>query len=529
MRKNIFFMVLILSLVFVILFPNINMAQSLDQMLVIDDANIFGDKITEIKAAAEELQNQGADVRVRTITSFGAYGNLDQYELQLEQRSPSWIGQNGDIKNNLIVLIISLEERETGLYYGEIWTNVLDDNWNRIQSDIMHPLFKDGDYAGGVIQGLKEIQRLIKEKDQTQSPTGQSKSWIIPLVFLIILVLVIGFFVFSRYRQNKAKISAVRQKAILAKQAAASGINELIEATQMLDIKVNVTADKIAPEEAVPLRNGLEKATGLVNRSSQAYSDLSHSAGNPENPRLGEAELGVIEPEYQKIVIDLRDARDAIKDVEARIAGVQQTIDGFPQKVTEVNTAIKEALNKENGLQTAGFKTTYIKDLINKSSETLGQANSLVAKRQYNEAMKFVGSANNQIQQAFQAMEDLPGKKQAAESAIPILASRIEEVKEKINDGGEVFERLSGEYAESTWEPIRGNGTEAENRVNWALDALGESQIDVGMEKQDWPEALKLVEKGNTWLTEAESLVKSITELEVNLMAARRDAPGEIN
>jgi hypothetical protein len=104
------------------------------------------------------------------------------------------------------------------------------------------------------------------------------------------------------------------------------------------------------------------------------------------------------------------------------------------------------------------------------------------------------------------------------------LASRIEQVKEAINKGRLIFDRVSREYAETTWESIRGNGTEAENRVNWALEALDDARSASGAEQQEWHKALELVEKGNSWLIEVESLMKSISSLEENLLAARRDA-----
>ncbi|MCX5970657.1 MAG: hypothetical protein NTV14_04030, partial [Coprothermobacterota bacterium] len=240
-------------------------------------------------------------------------------------------------------------------------------------------------------------------------------------------------------------------------------------------------------------------------------------------------ELGVIETEYQKILGNLRQARESIKGVEDQIAQVQQAIDGFPGKVAEVNTGIEDALLKQEELKRAGYKSTFPADLVAKGRSTLEQAKALVAEKRFIEGTKIVSLATEQIKQAVQASEELPLKKQQAEAAIPVLASRIEQVKEKVNNSRDVFERLSQGYAEPSWESVRGNGTEAENRVSWALDAYDDARSANGMEQQEWHKALELVEKGNNWLTEAESLMKSISELEVNLIAERQNAPNEIN
>jgi uncharacterized membrane protein YgcG len=532
MRKITCFTVFILILGLAGLFSVAGLALNADQTAVIDDAQIFGNKIGDIEAAAGKLTSLGADIRVRTISTFGSSGNLDQYEAQLEKQSTSWVDSNGERKNNLIVLIITLQERQTGLYYGAYWDGILNDQWLRIQTEIMNPLFRNGDYAGGTTRGLAEIQRLIQPKPQTQAasqPLNSSNGWIFPIVLVALILIVIGLFLFINYRKKLARRQAARQKALLPKQAAASGINELNETLQLLEIKVNVMAAKVASDEAALLNSGLAKARGLVNQSSLSYSELSHSAGDPENPRLDVPQLVVIQGEYQKIVDNLRLARESIKGVEEQISGIQQAVDSVPGKLTDISTAIEEALKKQAELKSAGFKTDYPADLVTKGRDTLAQAQDLVNQKRVYEAAKYFNLAADQIKQAIQAAAELPRKKQEAVAAIPGLSSRIEQVKEKIVSGRVVFERLFQDYAESTWQSVRGNGTEAENRVNWALDALGDAGEAVATEQQDWYKALEYLEKGNLWLNETEALMNSISELETNLIAARRDAPGEIS
>jgi uncharacterized membrane protein YgcG len=536
MRKPIFLLISIITLVLMSIFPAAALAQNLDELFVIDGANIFGNRIGEVEEAAKHLISRGADIRVRTISTYGTAGNLDQYEAQLEQQSPSWLSADGGLKNNLIVLIIywnsSLQEGKTGLFYGSYFADIMDNNWLRLQTDIMNPLFRNGDYADGAIEGINEIERLIAGPGQSQTPsqatTGQSAGWLIPIIIMIVIGAILGALLFINQRKKRARQMAARQRAMIPKQAAASGINELIETAQMLEIKVDVMADKVSPEEAVSLRNGLAKAKRLIDLSSQTYSELSHSAGDPENPNLAESQLAVIEGEYQKIVDNLRQSRESIQEVEGQISGIEKAIDGFPVKVAQVNMTIEEATKKQAELKKAGFKTAYSEELVAKGRNTLMQAQQLFSQKRLNEGMKYISQAGEQIKGAVQTAEELPSIKLATETAIPVLVSRIEEVKRKIENGRVIFERLTGGYAESNWESIRGNGTEAENRINWTLDALDDAREAAGPERQEWHQALELVGKGNTWLTEAESFVKSISELEVNLLSERRNAANEI-
>ncbi len=244
------------------------------------------------------------------------------------------------------MLIISLQERQTGLYYGAYWEDAIGNNWLRIQTDVMNPLFRSGDYAGGRSQ--RAGGDTAADSERTPAPTGTPAAAGPGRV----VDRTAGDPDPGRVDHRICYVKSVTGKTgpdgwppgrrrCWPNRAAASGINELVEMVQMLEIKVNVTADRVAPEEAAPLREGLGSAKGLVDRSAQAYSELSHSAGDPENPRLGEAELSVLEPEYGKILDNLRQARESINGVEAQIAAVQQTVDGFPGKVAEVNAAIR--------------------------------------------------------------------------------------------------------------------------------------------------------------------------------------------
>ena len=532
MRKAILSQASILTLVCLLVWPAAISAQNQDQLLVVDGAGIFADRIVEVQTAAEWLQTAGADVRVRTILSYNGFGNLDLYEADIERRSPSWLGPDGNRKNNLIVIIICLQGRQTGLYYGELWEDVIGDSWNSLQADVMNPLFSEGDYAGGAVAGLDEIGRLIDEGGSSQPGTqgaGMSMVTAVLLALVAITTVVVGLILYAVHRRNQAKRAGLRQKALLAKQGAAAGINELIEAAQMLDIKVDVTSGRVAPEDGVPLRHGLTEARRLVDIGSQRYSELSHSAADPENPKLGAAELEAIEPEFRGILDNLRQAREAIRSVEGQVSAMQQMVDGFPVRVAEVEAAMQRAIIKHDELSRAGFNTSYAEDLLAKGRVTLSMAHDLASKKRFREATEYVNLAGVQVQESFRSAEELPQKKREAEAAVPALAKRIEQVREMIDKGRTLFEKLSAEYAETTWVSVRGNGTEAENRVNWAVDALEDARTAIGPEEQEWHRALELVAGGNAWLAEAEALVASISELEVSLMAARRDAAGEID
>ncbi len=518
-----------------LLVPFTAIAQSPCEQTVVDSAGVFGNRTADVEAAARNLASSGADVRVRIVQTYGSAGNLDRYESQLEQQCPSWTDAGGNRKNNLVVILVSIQERQTGLYYGSQWENALGSRWTQIQTNTMNPRFQQGDFAGGVIAGLNEINRLITA--QASGPVSTPSSGGFPagqvaLIFLLVLlfffVLPIGLFLFIRYRKSKERRLAAQQKARLAKQGAAAKVNSLVDAVQMLEIKVNATAAKVSPEDVAPLLDGLNKAKNLVDQGAQTYSELNHSAGNPDDPKLGEAQLGVVAQEYQKVTDTLREASSEVGQVEAGIATLQQAADSYDSRAAEVKTAIESAANKQEGAKKTGFKASEPAEMLARARKLLEQAAALAQSKKFIQAMKALNDAGDLAAQADKYIDELPQKKLDAEAAIKALANRIDLVKETISKGRDTFDRVSSTYAESSWESIRGNGTEAENRTDWTLEALDDARIAASMDQQEWNKALELVAQGNSWLDEAEVFMHSISAVETSLAAARRDAPGEI-
>ena len=497
-----------------------------DQIAVIDEAGIFGDRLDEVEQAVDELLAIGADVRVRTLASYGDAGNLDRYEQELEENSPSWTDPYGVRKNNLIVVLISLEERETGIYYGSYWEDALGDNWLYIQSDIMNSYFREGEYATGTVKGLEEIQRLIEQDGQVQPPASKSSApWWIALVMVVtVTVAVLGFL----WQRNRKRVKSARQKALLAKQGAAAGINELNDTLQMLEIKVNVTGQRASSDKAESLNRELAKARLVAVQSSERYSQLAHSAGNPENPKMGEVELKNIESEYTKILAKLNEARQMVTNIDGQAEAILRMADSFPQKAAQTSRAIEEALIRIEQLKKDGYKTRYPAELLSGGSLILEQARSEASGRRFDQALKLVEQADEQIQKSIQATENLPQKKEQAEVSSGLLQQRIEKVKEYVIQGREKFNSLAEQYNEDSWQSVQGNGTEAENRVIWAEQALEQARQACDEQQQEWHLALELISNANSWLDEAQALISSVFKLAESLKIEQSAAPGEI-
>ena len=109
-----------------------------------------------------------------------------------------------------------------------------------------------------------------------------------------------------------------------------------------------------------------------------------------------------------------------------------------------------------------------------------------------------------------------------------LLQQRIEKVKEYVIQGREKFNSLAEQYNEDSWQSVQGNGTEAENRVIWAEQALEQARQACDEQQQEWHLALELISKANSWLDEAQALISSVFKLAESLKIEQSAAPGEL-
>jgi uncharacterized membrane protein YgcG len=136
---------------------------------VVDDAGVLGPGREAVLAAAGALGRRGADVHVRVVAHVDQ-PSLDAYQTTLEPRCPSWRSADGSRADSLISVIVAVEDGKTGIYYGHRWDPFLDSVWVSVQSDEMNPRFARGDFAGGLVAGLRALESALAQPPQLQPP-----------------------------------------------------------------------------------------------------------------------------------------------------------------------------------------------------------------------------------------------------------------------------------------------------------------------------------------------------------------------
>lgn len=247
----------------------------------------------KLQSALGELVNAGADVRVRAVSRMGT-ATLDEYERSIERSCASWRAPDGGRKNNLVVLMVAVRDRKSGIYYGAQWP-ALQSQWPHIQSTIMAPRFRDGDFAGGLAAALGEIRTVITTRVsaaavivQPSAPTDFSGLWTVMLWSVVIGGGgVLGWLVLSwwsaRRKEREERLGA--QQAALIAQQEASGL---------------VAQYCSWPENA--------EAQAIIDSAVQGYSQLGMGAVDPAREDLTASQYEAIRERYAAVSADLKRA-----------------------------------------------------------------------------------------------------------------------------------------------------------------------------------------------------------------------------
>jgi uncharacterized membrane protein YgcG len=517
--------------------------------LVVDNAGIFGAQLTDVNNAAQDLATAGVEVRVITLTDMGGAGNLDLVEQNFVKSCPAIQSTDGKRKNNVVELFISMKEHQWGIYYGGAWDKPFGNGeYNRIGNDILKPAFQRGDFAGGFIQAMGEIGRLIA---QFLHPSGQATPaptqpvpvivktgpppnltglWIV----LGLVVLLVGLWLLFKglrsVRANRELKHTAQANAQLARQQTRNKLETFNADFDTARQELQIISGLCAPDELKPMTALLVQAKQLGDSASAQYTGLaSGSAGDPDRDGLSVGEYNAIEKQYAGDLLEgINKAQKQLDGAKVQIATLKQFAQTAPDLVAKAKAALSDATAKVEQVKSQGFKAADSAAPLTEASQALGQIDAMIGQKRFGSAAALLAKVTEQVTTARKSAETQVEQKQTSEKAVADLTNRIEVVKQKVIDGKAAFDRIASTYVESSWDAIRGNGTESCNRINWSIKALTDATALASMDQQQWAQALNLVKQANGWLDEAESFMRSITALEENLAAAKVDAPREI-
>lgn len=514
-------------------------AQNCDS-LVVDEADVFKGGIGSVEEAAKRVQNLGAEVRIRT---FVRGSQLEFMQEELERSCQSWRAADGGTRNNLISLLMSVDDGQFGFFVGSQWANALNrSRQNQIENDYIFPRFRDDKFAEAFVAGLDQVARVIDA--QVNSPLVSSTAvtpmapvvvntepadltglwWV--LAGVLFIGVVVGLVIFyNNRRKEEEKRRAAQQKALMAKREVSAVINSIYDSLPKHEARIAALSGSLSKEEVASLTDELEKVRRAIDSVSESFSRIGMGKSDAEHNNLTSQEYTNIESEYRKLNSNVV----ATENLESRITHLTKLakeLRGNLEDILKFSESVSAAIKE---IDSQGFQTEAIKVLFVGATQFATEAEKARTEKNLTKAEELAKTAKAKLDEVLALARSLPERKRKLDSGLDSLKTRIVNVDAFVDKTHLVFEKISAEFAESSWESVKGNGIEAEERLAWVTETVEEATSLASMENQKWDEAEGSVKEMNQRLDEAESLMRSIIVIEENLRQAKRDSSMEIS
>ncbi|MBP6860336.1 MAG: TPM domain-containing protein [Candidatus Pacebacteria bacterium] len=507
--------------------------------LVADEANLFGSGLSEVTAAAEKVANLGADVRVRTIPNLNGSPTLDRYVRAVKDQCPSWQDTSRGVKNNLVLLIISVEERKKGLFFGSLWNPALSAGKSEaIMEREMSPRLRDGDMVGAYTKTLQAVAtaldaQLNPKPVEPSKPVDFSGLWSV-LMWIVILVAtgglaLFGWRVFESWRERAEKLSAAKGRARSAKAACSTAINAIDEEIAPLAALIASVKSRSSAEDVSSLETELNNITREVDTLRAEFGQLAgHSTNNPDEPERTALECEQIAEKYENLAKGLAGLGGRASGIKSGANEIDRVIKTAAAGVARTESVLAESRKTVELVTAKGLRAEVAVEKIGRADALMKDASGTLGARRFGDAIELMRQATALAREAVADAQALPAQQLALTARADRIDARIRETQTRIASARAIYQSMEAEFVVSSLAPVAGNGTEAGKRLEGATRGLEKATASLSMEKQNWAGADEQLAKAERRLEEAAQLLSSIETLAADLADAKAKAPEEI-
>lgn len=164
---------------------------------VVDRAGLItSDDLTRVRTDCARLMAESEGEVPLLVVTIRSKRDYDGSGLSIERFArklfDKWgIGQRAG-KNRGILLLVARNDRRARIELGGGWSGKLDDACVEIMNERMVPRFKDGDYSGGIAEGVRCLCSVARGGDL---PSDWSAKRVVPwaIVTLVVVVSALSF------------------------------------------------------------------------------------------------------------------------------------------------------------------------------------------------------------------------------------------------------------------------------------------------------------------------------------------------
>lgn len=519
-----------------------------------DQANVFGSKAQQVQTAVDKLvSDTGADVHVLTVSSMGVSPTFEKYVHHVIETCPAWQGVDGGVKSNLIVVAVALKERKTAIIFGAEWKPALDSQHQRIQSSNINPRFKSGDYAGGFVAGLNEIDRVVVAFQHPTVP-GQPAPAPVPssspdirpasttnvdfsglgtflywcmLILSGVAALYLLYRVFVELQKNRDARNLAQQRAIRSREK----IMERALSSEMAvgDVGAEVFSLRrvVSVADAARVDEFFSQAELACKEGMDSHLRLLQTSGDPGKSGLTAAQYDDICREYEKVEDVFIRMDGLLESVRAEVMKIHRAVESAEATIKASEAAIVETEKSVATAKAHGLKVPLAEKAIGEARKFFGEALEFYNLKQYSEMMTKLKVATDALNRADKILASTLQKKVDLINCLDRIGElmnsapvAVEQARDTLVAAREKFNVLDIALANDYFEEVTKLITSAEKKWQKCKSFQGD---------QEWDKALALAEEAEKLLVDAVSTSKIISEFPARFAKLAAELDGKVD
>jgi len=280
-----------------------------------------------------------------------------------------------------------------------------------------------------------------------------------------------------------------------------------------------------APGETDAAKKAIAAATDEITRLAAAAPDLytiqPERALEPAIDGMQEAERAL--QAQPPLSLRAYERASSARSIVGHVAGSVRSLSEAYARLGEQRAKLQQSRSQ-------GFKLQAFDDRLAHALALLSEAARHLEAGDRGALDEALTDAAGVIQQIGSELDEAVALRASNEQALDQLRSAGDEVRRYIQEGAQAFDHVD-EYAESSWEDIRGNGTEAQKAADHAFRLWQEATALNSLSPdspQDFTGAQTRIHQANQLLDQARQLITAIMERLKNLQESQRIAQDEI-
>lgn len=518
---------LLIGVLLCVIPPSLALAQDSCTARIIDETGRIGGA-NRTEEAIQNLINEGAEPYVRIVNSFGSAGSLDRYVEQTVQRCANWQGMSGGWKSNLILIFVAMDTRDVGMYAGESWRSELHRRTERIQGREIAPRLRDGDFDLAVASGFDAARTEIQRAGQPSEPVDLSGLWnVLGWIVAIGTGFFIIFFVWraiNKWQTNKRARDAARQRAKAAYAQCTRLIKNVGDAFILFRSRLS-QSEFLSDARKSELAQETNKFEGIHKSASAEFGGVR---SDPNDTRLGTAELDELHKQLISIKDQLSKAEHFLQREGDSLKQLQQTAEALDARTQSMASEIAGIEELYTVRVDEGYTITRVSEWIVNAKAGFVEIETLREAREFEEASSRANRISEETESHLDFLKKLPILKEELLERLKPAVEKFAQADKAILRTKDVFEVLEATYSEACYESVIGNGTEAINHLDAAVELYEKMQTALEEGNFDAEPSVN-ISRIYEYLRESLLLAMEIENLEKQLSQAVADVPNEIS